>query len=204
MFIFIVLLVCVALVVYLSPDPSRYEYNTGRTDCRTPGKLGFPRNETELKVLIKTRHLVAEVLQHLRTQKHSQNAKQILDWMSSDDVHLFLDAGGRMKRYPGKRKACMFINPTTRDNHDEGRLQSKICHELAHLTSTKHDRKWRDTYKYLLNLTSRDLGWTNKLECGSCLKYGICDRKMCRRCNWSEGDHTKCKPLNRRGTLLNF
>lgn len=177
---------------------------------RCLAKAQQPRNESERVMLSNAKRLVAEVLDHLKKQQMSQNATTILDWgMSPENVYLFVDdtsrdgrATGRLTRYPESRKACMFLDPTSADNHNEGRLQSKICHELAHLTGTGHNRKWRDTWKYLLNLTSRDLGWKNTLACGSCLKYGICNRKMCPRCTWLEGDHTRCKPLNQRGSLL--
>lgn len=170
--------------------------------CNTNGRIE-PRNETDRKILAKSRRLVKELLDHLQTQKHSKNAREILGWMSPEHVFLFTgSSGGRMKRERKHRRACMFINPDKQDNRIEGRLQSKICHELAHLTGNGHDMKWRDTWKYLLNLSSRDLGWKNHLVCGSCLKYKLCHKKMCPRCTWKAGDHTTCLPLRERGTLL--
>lgn len=172
--------------------------------CTTDGYLPEPRHETDQRVLDMSRNLTSQILDHLHTQKKSVNARRIIDWMSSDNVYVFTGTSSARIRFDyDSGQACIFINPDDDDNTIVGRLQSKLCHELAHITGWGHDRKWRDTWTYLLNLSSRDLGWENHLECGSCIKYTLCHTKMCPRCTWTEGDHTMCKPLHERGTQLN-
>lgn len=207
--------VLIALALLLKKSTSNETYkkkvqqrvkDTKKKFCHTQGRLYTPRGETDTKVLEMSKRLVKDLLDHLQKQKKSKNARKITGWMSHENVFLIAGPGapgGRLKRERSSRKACMFINPDIPDNRIEGRLQSKICHELAHLTGKGHDMKWRDTWKYLLNLSSRDLGWKNHLQCGSCIKYKICKKKMCPRCSWTQGDHTTCIPLHKRGILLN-
>lgn len=200
----LVILLFLTVVIMFAFWSRMEQYEEGVSMCQTPGRLLNARNQRDERVLNMAKSLTKELLDHLQKQTYkSKNAREIVGWMNASDVYLFVGkAGGRMKRQRSKRRACMFINPNKRDNRVKGRLQSKICHEIAHLTGKGHDRKWRDTWKYLLNLSSRDLGWENELECGSCRKYKLCNKKMCPRCTWLEGDHTTCKPLNRRGTRI--
>lgn len=200
--VFLVLLFLAAISLMLSTKYTAETYSDQEV-CRAKNKIE-PRNEKERQLLEMARGLVKELLEHLETQKKSNNAKEILHWMTSDNVYLFdhETVGARIKRNRKKRKACIFINPNINDNHIKGRLQSKICHEVAHLTGKGHDMKWRDTKQYLLNLTSRDLNWKNELACGACIKYKFCNKKMCPRCTWTEGNHMTCKPLSKRGVTL--
>lgn len=199
-----IILICAACLWRSKRSISTYRAYSSKL-CQTTGILYTPRNDRDKWVLETSKRLVREMMDHLKKQTKSKNAREILGWMNADNVFLYTDpgSGGRVQRRTRARKACLFINPDKVDNHNEARLQSKICHEMAHLTGRGHDRKWRDTTKYLLNLTSRDLGWKNALECGSCIKYNICNKKMCPRCAWLQGDHTKCRPLEKRGSLLN-
>jgi hypothetical protein len=197
---FLILLLCA--VILLVWHHKKETYTDLPMLCNTQGKIVSLTNE-QTAFLLTARVLVKTLLDHLEKQTKSKNAKEILNWMTPENVFLFNDAGtsGRMRRVKRRRKACMFINPDGITS--VGRLQAIICHELAHLTGNQHDMKWRDTNKYLLNLTSRDLGWKNELECGSCRKYNICKKKFCPRCTWLEGDHSTCAPVNKRGTALN-
>ena len=201
--IFILILIAIVMVVLCLTQPNEaYTESIKVQDslCKTSGQI-TPSNEKQFAFLKRARQLVKEALDHLETQTQSQNAKEILNWMTNENVFLIKGkVAGRMHRNRKRRRACMFLNP--KKITTDGRLQALICHELAHLTGKGHDMKWRDTNKYLLNLTSRDLGWKNELECGSCIKYKICDKKMCPRCSWTEGDHTTCRPLKKRGTEL--
>jgi len=206
--LFVVGVIAIYIILHRTMETYRNERfkSINKRFCHTEGRLYKIRNDTDKKVLDMSRRLVKNLLDHLKTQKKSKNSREIVGWMSHENVFLFTGPnapGGRLKRESSSRKACMFINPDIEDNRIEGRLQSKICHELAHVTGKGHDMKWRDTWKYLLNLSSRDLGWKNHLNCGSCIRYKICNKKMCPRCTWTGGDHTTCKPLNKRGILLN-
>jgi hypothetical protein len=198
-------LAIVAIILICLKSPRHDTYNINDL-CDTKGRIHNPVRKEHRMVLSMARGLVRDLLNHLKKQTKSKNAKEILGWMSPQNVFLFSGegaSGGRMKRHNESHRACLFINPDVSDNRDIHRLQSKICHELAHLTGFGHDRKWRDTWKYLLNITSRDLGWKNSLDCGSCIKYKMCNKNICPRCDWREGDHMTCPPLNQRGKLLN-
>jgi hypothetical protein len=181
-----------ALVVIRRKNTRQEEENdVGYTDSVSCDQSVQPQNQKQKKFLKRARHLVKQLLDHLETQTKSQKAQALLNRLTQNQVYLMKGTGsGRLTRNRATQKACMYLNPAKIEN--DGRLQSLICHELAHLVGKGHDDTWRQTNIYLLQLTSRELGWKNELKCGSCRKYGICEKQLCPLCTWLAGDHTTC------------
>jgi hypothetical protein len=163
---------------------------------------GMPgKSAADNDVLRSTERLVTELMTLLR--KKAASGDRLASAISAWTIHasLFTEAGGRLQKHSNKH-ACLFINPNTKDNRRPQRLQSKVCHEVAHIVGRGHDQEWFDAWTYLLRLSSRELGWTNEIACGSCIKYNLCDKKMCPECTWLKGNHdTSCTPRGKRGTL---
>lgn len=157
--------------------------------CDVPSRLVEPRSLCDSALLNTTRTLTTDLLRHLKTQvRHSHNANTILSWFPEPAVSLAVGEGvapAFIRLQHKTHRACLFIHADVPDNVIVSRLQAKVCHELAHTTSRRgHDSKWLDTVVYLLNLSSRDLGWTNRLEPQSCPNFGLCSVSMCPRCEW--------------------
>ena len=175
----------------------RVRGGAGSSGCQRKGQYSAKDEE----ILRSAERLVSALMTLVRQKAMSGDrlASRISGWTIS--VQLFEETGGRLQK-TSNTTACLFVNPRTEDNSREYRLQSKVCHEVAHLVGRGHDIEWFDAWTYLLRLSSTGLGWKNEIECGSCIKYNLCNTSSCPRCTWVSGDHSmSCTPINKRGTL---
>lgn len=76
-------------------------------------------------------------------------------------------------------------------------IRKTIVHELAHATRSKnsgeasHSQQWKQTWLWLLNVATAELGWEVDVRCAECSYYGLCDTHQCPRCRWMLN---LCKP----------
>jgi hypothetical protein len=189
--------------------------NTSKGDSKSITYVkGFvaPRNKKEEEYLSKARSLAKQLLSLLKKQR-DPTARKILNSsysISHDDIHLFDDPSSNsyaLTAYnDNSMRASIFISvdKIKNPNENKGRLQSTLCHEIAHVLPGGHTMGWREAYLYLMNMTSNDLGWRNELTCDICDWYDICKKVQCPKCTWREGDHDKkCAPDKKnRGDLL--
>ncbi len=82
-------------------------------------------------------------------------------------------------------------------------IRKTIVHEVAHATRYKepgessHSQQWKQTWLWLLNVATAELGWQVDVRCAECSYYGLCETHQCPKCHWMLN---LCKPYV--GTLL--
>jgi hypothetical protein len=154
------------------------------------------------------RSLAKQLLSHLKT-KTDPMAREILNSfsISHTDIHLFDDPSSdayalNVKNHTTKSASILISIRKLQDpGENKGRLESTMCHEIAHVVDQGHSTKWRQAYLYLMNMTSNDLGWRNELTCDICGWYDICASTQCPACTWRSGDHDSVCTKDR-GTRL--
>lgn len=76
-------------------------------------------------------------------------------------------------------------------------VRKTIVHELAHATrhkepgETSHSQEWKQTWLWLLNVATAELGWGVDVRCAECSYYGLCETHQCPKCQWMLN---LCKP----------
>lgn len=59
-----------------------------------------------------------------------------------------------------------------------------VLHELAHASGNSHDEAFRQAWKFLLNVATRELGWNVALHCRTaCSSYLLCAPQDCELCS---------------------
>lgn len=74
-------------------------------------------------------------------------------------------------------------------------IRKTIVHEVAHCTKEQgeasHSQKWKQTWLWLLNVATAELGWDVDVRCAECSYYGLCETHQCPACRWMLN---LCKP----------
>lgn len=158
----------------------------------------------DARVLAWTRAKVGQLVAHAR-EHHADNARTVALLQKLKDVRLMSrqEAGavpgswrsGKFKHSTG----VLYVTPVEQDGsaRTEQSLLKTIIHELAHATRFKtagedsHSQEWKQTWLWLLQLATQDLGWRVEVKCAQCTYYGLCDEAQCPKCVWLQN---LCKP----------
>ena len=139
------------------------------------------------KLVAEAKALCNEFVTHLRLKyMHDSRAANVVNLWKGD---ITTDKGAHEeKNDPGAsfnpKTGRMYINPKEPQNYNTSRLQSKILHELAHVTGIDHGADWLSAWTFFLRIATSELGWTCALRPESCTNYNLCNRAQCPKCAW--------------------
>ena len=174
----------------LKPAPAPQTALAGR--CVQKEGFHKPRNETEKQ---KAAFYVAkahEFVGHLRrVHPDNQMTKTLVDkWKG--EVVLFNIPDGPGGRYS---RGCIMLNPFKNmppgEMESDGRMLTRLLHELAHSWSGPHNAEFYAANRWFLQVASAEMGWKLDVNCRVCCHYdgGAC-RTACPKCHWIEDPAT--------------
>lgn len=141
-------------------------------------------------------HLVAAHPQDRRTQDLRSKLRAVVLLPAEESVPVNGTwKNGKFKHSTGQ----LFVAPRDTNGaiRSESSLTKTLVHELAHATRTKepgeaaHSQQWKANWLWLLEVATKELGWTADIKCAECTFYGLCEQSQCPKCNWLQN---LCRP----------
>lgn len=158
----------------------------------------------DAKVLAWVRSRVQQLVSHVRDH-HGADARTSALVRKLKDVRLMsrAEAGAVSGAWRSGKfthsTGVLYVTPVEQDGspRTEQSLLKTIIHELAHATRFKtsgedsHSQEWKQTWLWLLQVATQDLGWRVEVKCAQCTYYGLCHEEQCPKCVWLQN---LCKP----------
>ena len=115
-----------------------------------------------------------KLLDHLKTKYPTDTRTLTLDSVWNTQV---LPATTfeypRVKASFNKKSGCLYMRLDEVRSIDAWR--GVLLHELAHVIGIQHDETYRKMWVFLLEVATKELGWTVKLNCQTtCSSYNVC------------------------------
>jgi hypothetical protein len=167
------------------------------------------RGEEDRATLVWLRARVLEMVSYLRSRHADDPRTQRLvtklkgvELLPEEEVRPRRGSDGESSWRNGKfshTSGVLYV--AGRDHRDAPRTRASllktVVHELAHATRLRynaegsHSQEWKQTWLWMLELATQQLGWDVEVRCAQCTFYGLCERSQCPRCTWVTN---LCKP----------